>query len=131
MKRTGVRSVTLDRGACYGMCPVYSVTLTRTRASWEGKAFVERLGSYRGAVEEGDFEHLCDLLLWWGFETWTSREPAMTCIAPNRISVTAAGVEACVEQWSGKETEEFWLLAAVIDGIAGRIDWREAAPDRV
>jgi len=41
----------------------------------------------------------------------------------------ASGVAACVEQWSGEETEVFWLVAAVIDGIAGRIHW-EVVPDR-
>ncbi len=129
MKRTGVRSIKLERGACDGMFPVYSGTLTRTRASWDGTAFVERLGSWRGVLAEDDFEHVCDLLVWLGFETWTSPAPATTCTAPNRIFVSASGVVACVEQWSGEETEVFGLVAAVIDGIAGRIHW-EVVPDR-
>jgi hypothetical protein len=53
-------SVTITKGMCFGMCPVYSATvLGDGRIRYEGRANVERMGDWSGAATKED---LCALL---------------------------------------------------------------------
>ncbi len=53
-------SVTITKGMCFGMCPVYSATvLGDGRIRYEGRANVDRMGDWSGAATEED---LCALV---------------------------------------------------------------------
>ncbi len=42
-----------QRGACYGMCPIFNLTIfTDGQAIYEGKNFVDRIGFYRTTMDE-------------------------------------------------------------------------------
>lgn len=53
-------SVTITKGMCFGMCPVYSGTvLGDGRVRYEGRANVERMGDWSGVITK---DELCALL---------------------------------------------------------------------
>ncbi len=73
---TSIQAVTLVRGPCYGMCPVYRVTLSRDgSAAWEGEAFTDRLGLYAGRVDPGGFELLASFIARSTFFAWKDDYP--------------------------------------------------------
>ena len=44
--------ITLERGMCFGTCPVYSVTLSGNgTVSWEGKQYVMKKGNITGSID--------------------------------------------------------------------------------
>ena len=47
--RSEITAIRLSRGACFGTCPIYEVTVAADgTANWNGERFVERVGRYRG-----------------------------------------------------------------------------------
>ena len=66
-----IRGATLDRGPCHSECSVYWVTLDRRgSATWEGEAYTERTGRYRGRVDVGEFGLLASFIARSGFFDW-------------------------------------------------------------
>ena len=52
-------SIKLERGMCYGTCPVYSVELRSDgSAAYHGSMFVERLGPHEGVISKQSFARL-------------------------------------------------------------------------
>jgi hypothetical protein len=63
-----ITAVSLSRSECYGTCPVYRVTLSRSgRATYIGEAFVERVGRHRRSVDRDRFDDLVRVILRLGF----------------------------------------------------------------
>jgi len=52
-----------SRGACYGTCPIYTISLNEDRlVKYSGKRFVEQQGVFEWYMERSDFKEL-DILL--------------------------------------------------------------------
>jgi hypothetical protein len=55
----GVGSISLERGPCFGTCPVYAVTISRTgEVRFEGRRFVADTGVSTGAIPAARAESL-------------------------------------------------------------------------
>jgi hypothetical protein len=55
--------VEFTRGACYGTCPIYSISLNKDRlVKYNGKRFVEQQGVFDWYMERVDFKVLNTLL---------------------------------------------------------------------
>jgi hypothetical protein len=55
--------VEFTRGACYGTCPIYSISLNKDRLiKYNGKRFVEQQGVFDWYMERVDFKALNTLL---------------------------------------------------------------------
>ncbi len=53
----------LTRGACYGTCPIYTMSLFKDRqVKYNGKRFVEQQGVYEWYMERTDFKKLEHIL---------------------------------------------------------------------
>lgn len=122
-------SVSLRRGACYGPCPIYQVTLRRDGAAiWHGEAFTPRIGDYRGQISEDDFANLADFIDRCGFHTWSDRyEIEVTDNPEDEIEVIRDGESKKVVQYATDEPRDFWTIATLIDGICFGVEW---TPDR-
>ena len=49
----------LIKGGCYGTCPIYSISLDQNRQiKYEGKQFVDAVGTYNWIMNEKDFNTL-------------------------------------------------------------------------
>jgi hypothetical protein len=127
---TSIEAVTLRRGACYGPCPVYSITLRRDGlATWRGEAFISRLGSHQGEVFEGEFENLAALIERCGFFDWADRYAEDVTDNPEYVlEVARQGKAKRVVQYATDEPQDFWTIATVIDGVASLIEWQPESP---
>lgn len=121
-----IRSISLLRGGCYGTCPIYEVTLNRSgSAAWEGEAFTERLGSYRGSVEAEEFELVASLVDRCGFFAWKDDyPPSGTDLPPYSITVVRGSETKQVSAWGDSPgPQNFHVIARLMDAVADRIDW--------
>ena len=53
----------LTKGGCYGTCPIYNISIDENRQiKYEGKRFVDPLGTYNWIMNEKDFNTLKALI---------------------------------------------------------------------
>jgi hypothetical protein len=120
-----ITSVTLRRGACFGTCPIYEVTLSADgTAVWNGERFVERLGRHRGAVEVDDVARLARFVERAGFFGWEPEYLGNVTDTPDYHLTVARGDDLkTVRQNAVDEPPDFWVIAAVVDGLAESVNW--------
>jgi len=123
---TSIQAVTLVRGPCYGMCPVYRVTLSRDgSAAWEGEAFTDRLGLYAGRVDPGEFELLASFIARSTFFAWKDDYPPSGTDLPGyTLAVTRSDGVKHVQVWAASPGPlDFHVIARLVDAVADRIEW--------
>lgn len=124
-----VTSVTLRRGPCFGTCPIYEVTLTADgSATWEGERFVDRLGRFQGQVDVNDFRRLARFIERAGFFGWAPEYLGNVTDLPDYFLTVvtdggAGGQTKTVRQNGVDEPPDFWVIAAVVDGLAEAVTW--------
>jgi hypothetical protein len=120
-------AIWLDRGGCEGTCPVYRVTLRADgRALWEGRAFVDRLGTFHGGIDEEAWRGLARYVERCGFLGWADQyqpEEFVTDHPEYRIGATWDGGTKEVLQYATKEPPGFGRLAKRIDSLADGLTW--------
>jgi len=123
-----ITEIGLATGMCYGMCPVYTVTLERSGAArFEGKYFVALMGPHEAAVEPGAFADLARAVEFLGYG---SLEPgykaAMTDTATDASWVVRRGVRQEVANGGGAGPDTLAAIENLIDELASTLDWRPA-----
>jgi hypothetical protein len=121
----GITSVTLRRGACFGTCPIYEVTLRADgTATWDGERFVDRLGHFEGSVDVNDVARLARFIERADFFAWEDEHLANVTDLPDYfLTVVSSAETKTVRQNGVDEPKDFWVIAAVVDGLACDIDW--------
>jgi hypothetical protein len=128
-------SVTLRRGACFGTCPIYKVTLSSDgTAIWNGERFVERIGRYRGEIDLDDYWRLVRFIERAGFFHFDDEYLGNVTDLPDyRLTVVSGGTTKSVLQNGVDEPADFWVIATLVDALAESVDWSpvpaEAAHD--
>lgn len=126
--RPAITTVRLSRGACFGRCPIYAVTLGADgTAIWNGERFVERLGRYQGEVDVNELARLLAFVERAGFFDWDDEYVSGVTDAPDYIlTVESDWATKSVRQNASEEPPDFWVIAALVDGLTERIDWQAA-----
>jgi hypothetical protein len=121
----GITSVTLRRGACFGTCPIYEVTLRSDgTATWDGERFVDRLGHFEGHVDVNDFDRLAQFIERADFAAWAPEHLANVTDLPDYVLTVVSGTAAKTVRQNGvDEPKDFWVIAEVVDGLACEIAW--------
>ncbi len=122
--------IELERSACFGSCPVYTVTLSRQGAArYVGSAHVERIGTFDGDIDPYHFARLCALAESAGF---FSMEPEYrspwTCAPTAWLRIWRAGHSEpfVVEDYGSAGPIALWGLLVAIDAAQGSIRWEES-----
>ncbi len=123
-----ITAVTLRRGPCFGSCPVYDVTLRRRgRSTWNGEMFTERIGRYRGDLDRDEFDRLAEFIERSGFFDWKDEyDPVGSTVSDGStdvLEVRRSGKTKTVSQYSTDEPPDFWVIAKLVEALAGRINW--------
>jgi hypothetical protein len=121
--------IELERTACFGACPIYTVTLFRDgKARYHGEAFVKNEGDLTGRIHISDFGRLCYLLERLGFSEFEHEYTApWTCSPTVYLRVWQAGEEQpiVVKDYGEYGPIELWALQQAVDAVAGRIEWKK------
>ena len=121
---TTIMVVSLSRGACFGPCPVYEVSISRTEASWHGVQFCDRAGRYVANVDAATFEEIAALVEEHGFFDWEDTYSGLTIHQPTyALEVVRGGQVKWVSQYATDEPEGFGIIATRLDEVAARLAW--------
>ncbi len=123
-----ITTIRLSRGACFGTCPMYQVALGADgEATWNGERFVDRGGQYRGAANANEVARLFAFVERAGFFDWDDEYVSNVTDTPDYIlTVESDRGTKSVRQNASEEPPDFWVIAALVDGLAERIDWQPA-----
>ncbi len=125
---SAITTIRLSRGPCFGTCPIYQVTLGADgTATWNGERFVKRIGRYRGEAEVNEVARLLAFVERAGFFGWDDEYVSNVTDTPDYIlTVESNRGTKSVRQNASEEPPDFWVIAALVDGLAERIDWQPA-----
>jgi hypothetical protein len=117
--------VSLDRGACFGTCPDYEITLRADgTAQWHGRNFVDRAGQWDGAFSPAEFSKLAAFMRRCGFFDWDDEYVDTVTDLPTYVITAKDGSSAkSVLQYATDEPADFWVVATLIDAIATSGTW--------
>lgn len=146
-------NVTIERGACFGPCPIYSASVFGDdRLVFEGKKFVAREGRHEARLAAGSFNRLVEIAKRHDFASMDSKWPddkGLNCPEPPTdlptvvVSVSAADLRHSVSYYEGcggtPAAERVEAMVADMDKamalgewIGRREDWygKRSAPDK-
>jgi hypothetical protein len=124
--RTRISEIVLERSGCFGICPIYRITLRKDRtASYVGKRHVEKVGNYYG--EAWQFDRLAHWIEMEHFSSFESEyEKGISDADVVRTSIVLDGRRKTVTTYaSGGGPIELWAINAAIDGVAANIRWKK------
>jgi len=126
-----ITEVTLERTACYGTCPIYKITLQSDGTIiYEGKRFVEMMGTYKGTAY--GFDRLAKLILAQNYFNLKDEYTRPITDNPSAItSVVRAGKRKTIVDYAGTGPIELWGIEMVIDGILKNARLEKVAVQRV
>ena len=123
MRARKIRRITLERGPCFGPCPVYRVTVnSEGKVEWFGEAFVASLGPDTWEIPLDSVAALEDALARTDFEKLGDKctDYSVTDMSSVRISVVFDdGTTKTIEDYHGDFSvpRELTLLEHRIDRI--------------
>ena len=120
--------ITLERGPCFGGCPVYKVTLRGTgEVTWEGTRFVKVMGPASAKVNPDAVRGLLDELVRAGYFDMSDKyTKANATDMPSAVtSVTLSGRAKTINHYYGDFSAPKALtdLEKRIDEVAGTAQW--------
>ncbi|MEK7950092.1 DUF6438 domain-containing protein [Luteolibacter sp. Y139] len=123
---TYYQSISLERTACYGTCPVYTVILHRDgRAEYKPRAHLAQQGDFEGEINSYEFERLSYLLEKNGFERMNgSYKAGFTDAATCIVTASSSSGAKKVSDYGGAGPINLWVIQQLIDGIRARTDWK-------
>jgi hypothetical protein len=98
-----ISSIKLERSACFGTCPVYSVTIfSDGRVQYEGKEFVKEKGARTGAISAREFSELATKVERIGFlKLQAAYRAPVTDLPTTTVTVTRGRESKSVEDYFG------------------------------
>ncbi len=122
--------ISIDRSACFGSCPVYSMTLRGDGyASYIGKMHVDRIGHYRAKVDEQTLQFLAAELKRIDYFAMKDNYDAMVTDVPTiTVNCTLNDSTKTIVDRFGAPTElrEF---ENTLDSVAKTIKWMKVAAE--
>src|SRR5688500_911764 len=130
IRADSITEIGLQRGMCYGPCPVYRVTLRRTGVStFVGRHFVDLMGEYTAPMEASSFDALALAAADLGFER-LARNYAIqvTDHATTTSWIASDRTRHEVEDYGSAGPDELHKFEDLIDAAASRLEWRPRTP---
>lgn len=126
MSKDKVVEISMERTMCYGPCPVYKVTFRSDgTAIYEGEAHVEKLGTYKGLIDDNDFQSLLKLMEKLNFSSLDEEYSTKADDCANTITTMLLNDDEIkrVNNYADSGPVEIWAIEKVIDGIINDIYW--------
>lgn len=126
---TEVNRIELERTACFGTCPEYTVTFDRDGAGrYHGQRFVQDLGDYLGRIDTVAFRRLAERLLTSGFFRFKTQYWEQATDLPSTIlTVSLSDTSKRVLKYGDVGPAVFDSIAREVDSLTDRITWIPAS----
>jgi hypothetical protein len=136
-------TVALERGACFGPCPVYSVTVfANDRLVFEGRKFTAKAGALEKILPAGSFERLLAVARQYNFadiDTGFPDEEGLDCPEPPsdmpvaRLAIDATGLAHEIRFYEGctgfPGDSAVISMMREVDAVLALDDWIGARAD--
>ena len=134
-QNSGGDQITLERGACFGTCPIYKLAIKSDgTVTFEGQRFTKTIGAATGRISPSDFRALVSefekidyFSLADSYSPGTKQCPqAMTDMPSAITSISVKGKSKAVRHYHGCSAEALAKLTALenkIDEVAGAQKW--------
>ncbi|BCU77350.1 hypothetical protein llg_20650 [Luteolibacter sp. LG18] len=122
-----VEKILLRRTACFGRCPVYTVSFCRDgRAELQAEAHLSRRGSFTGRIEAAAFAELSERIGNGKFDRFAPRYDAAYTDAPScTVTVLRAdGAGSSVYEYGSEGPDGLHVIQKAIDAARDGIDWQ-------
>lgn len=122
-----VKEISMERVMSKEPYPVFKVTFKSSgEAVYEGKYFVDKIGTYFGSIDDIDFKRLADLMEKLGFRKLREKYLIDGHDQPNVLTsqVYEDGVKT-VSNYGESGPVEVWAIEKVIDSIVEDIYWEK------
>jgi hypothetical protein len=133
----GVSEIGLERTACFGGCPVYSVVLKSDGSvRYEGLDHVAHQGERLGEIPVSEFNQLAEFLIDSGYLGLATEFPSGITDLPGAFTTAVVdGKRKVVENTGGLGPVKLWALEQSIDAVVSHAQWSDedsekTTPDR-
>lgn len=132
----GVTEIGLERTACFGECPVYSVVLKPDGSvRYVGTEHVARIGTHVGEINPEDFHRLSEFLIESDYASLETEFPlAVTDLPSAYTTAVINGKRKVIHHYGGYGPVKLWMLEQAIDSVVAQASWKtgtgKPAPDK-
>lgn len=123
-----ITEISMERTVCAGTCPIYTVTFKSDgTAVYEGKEFVDKIGTYVGKVDEIEFKRLAFLIEKLNFLGLKDNYSIPVADHANVIiTVNYEDKVKGVDNYGDAGPVEVWAIEKVIDAMVEDIYWERS-----
>lgn len=121
--------ITMQRGACFGHCPIYTVTIYGNgKIEFQGDRFVDNVGFYVDSIAVDDVKKLVHAFHTSGFFSMKDEytNPRITDLPSVRTTFSGNGVLKSIRDYFGAP-QELKALEKLVDSIAQTRQWIKGA----
>ncbi len=120
-----IKAISLQRTACFGQCPIYTVTLVRVGPSlFDGQRWSPRVGQFEGTIDSSAFASLAHFIVAEGFLTFdsayaegvTDHSTTITCLQSARAS-------RCISHYGASGPAQLNGIEHAIDSVSETLHW--------
>ena len=124
----GLTQIGLQRTACFGECPVYTVIVHASgRVDYHGRMYVPRLGTHTGMVSLPDFQNLAQFIAgtrFWEMESYYDfRDCVVSDCGGACVLVATENRRRLVSNYGNSGPPELWAIAGLIDLLVASVAW--------
>ena len=125
----GITKIGLERTACYGSCPIYTVIIRNDGTIlYHGEKFVDRVGRYTGMVPKQEFDKLAAFIKDVGFADLDPEYATAATDHPAAYTmVSMGGEQKVVKNYGNAGPTKLWAIEQLIDKLLLETKWNEAA----
>jgi hypothetical protein len=125
----GITEIGIERTPCFGSCRVYTCVVSNDGTlRYQGKAHVEKLGTWDGKVDPDEFHALANFIARSNYiniaETFTSGRYDSESVYTTFVMW---GRRKVIRDYGGSGPPELWALENLIDGVIAGAVWRQPA----
>ncbi len=121
----GITEIGIERGACFGMCPMYTFIIKSDgTCHYQGEKYVERIGEFSCSLPMWDFHELAQFLRdagYIGFESNYSR--LVTDHPTTYTTVVMGGKRKMIRNYANAGPTTLWAIEHLIDRLLTKVTW--------
>lgn len=123
--QSGIDAIGLERGPCFGNCPIYSVVIRRDgRFRYTGEANVPKIGHFTGKVDPGELRNLLAYVNGISFfELADGYAYPMTDAAGTFLMVRKGKQEKIIWNYANSGPTTLWATEQLIDKLLVDATW--------
>ena len=121
----GITEIGLERTACFGTCPVYTVIFKADGTfRFVGEEHVQHRGRHRGRIEEPKFRELAQFIVDSGYmQLESSYSTSVTDLPTVYTTVVHRGARKVVSNYASAGPTKLWAIEQLIDKLLLEARW--------